>query len=237
MTGVKLSKRKKVLLFNYFSEFVAGITTKNLGDMKLFRKNGILSSLNQLIGIKPFVIIKPEHSDRVVTITECPIFAEYIRYECDAIIYNGEKTFAPVLMSMTGDCPIVVFVAELVDDKNKIIMGIVHSGWRGTALNIVSKTIKEIIKINGQNIKAIVWPGICEKCYEVGDDLQKQFPSRYFNNSKLNLQACIEDQLQEHQINYYVIEGFCPHCKGEKFFFSHRSGFLERNGVFIAPKF
>ncbi len=231
---VKFSKKGKILLFNYFPEFVTGITTKKAGDLRK-RIEKISFSLNYLTGKNSAFIIKPEHSDNIAIITTAEYPANYLEIKCDAIIYNGEKTFAPVLMCTTGDCPIIVLTAKS-NYENKIIMGIVHSGWRGTALSIVSKSITQIIENGGQNIKAIVWPGICGKCYKVGDDLYDKFPAKYFNGNYLNLGGCIEDELNYYKVDYYVVRGFCPHCKGEKYFFSHRKGCLERNGVFITLK-
>ena len=81
-----------------------------------------------------------------------------------------------------ADCtPILIY-----DRKNKIIAG-VHSGWRGTYKRILEKTIRKMLEefnSDPQNIIAYLGPSICQKHYEVGDEVAKKFPKEFVFEKK-----------------------------------------------------
>ncbi len=81
-----------------------------------------------------------------------------------------------------ADCtPILIY-----DKKNKIIAG-VHSGWRGTYKRILEKTIRKMLKefnSDPQNIIAYLGPSICQKHYEVGDEVAKKFTREFVFEKK-----------------------------------------------------
>ncbi len=73
-----------------------------------------------------------------------------------------------VLTTFYADCTPLYFY----DDVIKLI-GVAHSGWRGTAKNIAQKMIDEFIKRGSkpQDIIVGIGPCICGKCFEVQDDV------------------------------------------------------------------
>ena len=62
-------------------------------------------------------------------------------------------------------------------DDNRKIFGLIHSGWKGTAGNIVLNGIQKMIdnKSHIDDIKAVLGPCIQACCYEVGEDVAKHF--------------------------------------------------------------
>ena len=59
-----------------------------------------------------------------------------------------------------------------------------HSGWKGAYKNIVSKVLKQFIKLgsNKNDIIAVIGPAIGQKNYEVG----KEFKLKFIKKSKKN---------------------------------------------------
>jgi YfiH family protein len=108
-----------------------------------------------------FVIPKQTHND-VVGIVDESNYTDAFE-NTDALITNVPSI---ILAIKTADCvPILLF------DPEKKVIGAVHSGWRGTAKNIVGKTIAEMASVYGSNpstILAAIGPCICQENYEVG---------------------------------------------------------------------
>lgn len=104
--------------------------------------------------------------------------------DCDAIYTNKNDVFLAV---STADC-IPVFLYE----PGRRVVAAIHSGWRGTAGKIVTKTIEEMVKrfdINVSEVIAYIGPGISVRNYEVGREVAKYFG---------------EDVRMENQGRYYV---------------------------------
>ena len=82
------------------------------------------------LGIRPEECVFPEqvHSDHVEVTMESGIIKQ-----TDAVITNKPNLFLTV---QTADClPVFLY------DARFRVCGLVHSGWRGTAGNIVGKTV------------------------------------------------------------------------------------------------
>jgi len=97
---------------------------------------------------------------------------EYV--DVDGLITN-EKGI--VLTTFHADCPPVYFV----DVRNKVI-GLAHSGWKGTKNKISANMIKEMEKVYGSNpsdIICAIGPSICASCYEVSSDVAKEFMDEF----------------------------------------------------------
>lgn len=94
-----------------------------------------------------------------------------VNEHCDGLITNQKKIF---LVISIADCtPVILF-----DTKNHVVAGI-HAGWRGTAANIVGKSIDRMCSEFGTipiNIAAFIGPSAGKCCYEVGNEVARQFP-------------------------------------------------------------
>lgn len=69
----------------------------------------------------------------------------------------------------TADCVPVLFA-----DPRAHIVGAVHAGWRGTALEITRKTF-EHTRMKPFGFKVGIGPAICPKCFVVGEEVARQF--------------------------------------------------------------
>jgi copper oxidase (laccase) domain-containing protein len=192
-----------------------GITTNKFGNcgFSVKENNNIEREQNlrlmRLVNASCFFKIVPEHKDRIKKVELTNKIINYLK--CDALIYYCPlpKTQKPILISNTADCP-VIFLA----DKDKHFIAIIHSGWRGTACNIVKQTIKKAescFKINPKTIQVGIWGGICVSCYKVNYDLEKYFPNKIINGH-LNLRKIITEQLLDIGIlseNIFLIDNSC----------------------------
>lgn len=85
---------------------------------------------------------------------------------------------ARVVLSVTvADClPIFLF------DESGSVRALVHSGWRGTG--IAANAVEEMVNRYGavrERIGALIGPGICGRCYEVGPDVFEHFRATWGN--------------------------------------------------------
>ena len=65
----------------------------------------------------------------------------------------------------TADCiPVVV-----ADSANSVV-AVIHCGWRGAVGGIVEASLREL-PADATDLRAWLGPGICGRCYEVGDDV------------------------------------------------------------------
>jgi len=131
-----------------------------------------------------------------------------------------------ILTIQTADCfPVFIY------DPVVHWCAIIHSGWRGTAQNIVNKTISTAIDKFGvlpQNILVAVGPGIQQKNYQVDTSTAENFERDFLkedgkNHFKLDIQKKIIDQLIKAGINKENID-YDTRCtfENEDLFYSYR---------------
>lgn len=93
----------------------------------------------------------------------------------DAIFTNNPDV---TLMMRFADC-----VPLLFHDPVQKVIGIVHAGWLGTALQIsriAVEALAERYNSKPQDLVVGIGPAICGDCYEVGEDVVKRF-EKYWN--------------------------------------------------------
>lgn len=138
------------------------------------------------------------------------------------IIHQGQAAFLNF-----GDC-----VSVIVYGKG--IGGIIHAGWRGTAQKIIKIAIEKFVsdyKVQAREIKAVIGPAICSKCYEVGKDVYEQLFDTVSNHSCgfyqenekyfVGLKDINKQQLLECGVEQIDVCPYCTAC-GEKLFYSYR---------------
>ncbi len=146
--------------------------------------------------------------------------------ECDALITPEKNLFLTI---QTADCfPVFLFdpVAEAI--------GIVHSGWRGTAAHIVPKTIALMEeKLNGraENMMAALGPGVQQSCYQVDTETASHFDETYCQpdgpgHFKLDVQSAVADQLLKAGLKRENLEvdKTCTHCAADRYYSYRRDG-------------
>lgn len=158
---------------------------------------------------------------------------------------DGMVTNVPglVLATFYADCVPLYFV----DPVHRAI-GLSHSGWRGTAAKIGKVTVGKMNEEYGTDPKDIysaIGPSICQKCYEVSEDVilefQKSFEKKYWDslfyikeNGKYQLNLweanrliMLEAGIKEEHIS---MPGICTCCNPE-FLFSHRASHGKRGNL------
>jgi len=90
------------------------------------------------------------------------------------------------LVTNIKDIPLITFYADCVPlyffDKINNVVGLAHSGWKGTVNNIAKemiKTMKNTYGTNPEDVIVAIGPSICMDCYEVSDDVANQFINNY----------------------------------------------------------
>lgn len=122
--------------------------------------------------------VDQKHTDKIFTVTRAN-GGEGVSYEGEEEAYDGMVTNEPgtVLCAVTADC-VPVFMLDPI----KKAIGLVHSGWKGTAACISSNAVDAMIENYGtdpKNLIVCLGPHICSSCYEVSDDLKADFSRKY----------------------------------------------------------
>ncbi len=129
------------------------------------------------LSLSRFTALSQVHGDTVVNVTEEIAGARFgkpeLVIEADSMITR--LPFVP-LMTTHGDClPVFLY------DKGRAV-GMVHSGWRGTAADISGKTVGAMVREFGTdpgNVFAAIGPGICGECFEVDYPVARVFGERF----------------------------------------------------------
>jgi polyphenol oxidase len=160
------------------------------------------------------------HSDTVLKI-DTP--GEY--GQCDALITNVKRI---ALVVTVADCvPILLF-----DPVNKAI-GAVHAGWRGTAGQIVKRTVVKMTseyQTDPSRLLAFIGPsaGVC--CYEVGEEVAVMFKNKIVSYSGNSVFVDLKEENKLHLqqegtlVDHIEVSKFCTICEKELFHSFRRDG-------------
>jgi YfiH family protein len=177
---------------------------------------------------KNIISLQQVHGDDIVDIADYPDKNYPIYAEGDALVTPLKNL---CLVIRTADCvPVIIY-----DKKNKIL-GAVHSGWKGTELDISSKLVKYMnlqYKSNPDNLDVWILPSIGPESYEIKDDVAVHFEDRFLNMNNgifLNLWKSITESLIDAGIRESRIHqsNICT-LKNKKEYFTHRGGDAGRN--------
>ena len=180
-------------LKNAVSTRLGGVSKDYLASMNLGFNRGDLDEnvirnheiFANVIGVNPKNIVTGNQTHttnvKVVTKDDCGkgIYRDRNYTDIDGLITN-EKGI--VLATYYADCvPLLI-----VDTKNKAI-GLSNSGWRGTVGKIGKVTIEKMGELYGtkpEHIVACIGPSICQKCYEISEEVAVQFKEAFPDNIK-----------------------------------------------------
>lgn len=125
-------------------------------------------------GFKNPVMSNQTHTTNVLRVTENDIgkgiYREADYRDIDGLITNEKEI---TLVTSYADCVPLYFA----DVKNKAI-GLSHSGWRGTVNRMGEVTLrrmKEEFGTKPSDVIAAIGPSICLNCYEVSNDVAREF--------------------------------------------------------------
>ena len=180
-------------LKNAVSTRLGGVSKDYLASMNLGFNRGDLDEnvirnheiFANVIGVNPKNIVTGNQTHttnvKVVTKDDCGkgIYRDRNYTDIDGLITN-EKGI--VLATYYADCvPLLI-----VDTKNKAI-GLSHSGWRGTVGKIGKVTIEKMGGLYGpkpEDTVPCIGPSICQKCYEISEEVAVQFKEAFPDNIK-----------------------------------------------------
>lgn len=154
------------------------------------------------------------------------------------------------LATFYADCVPLYFV-----DPVQRVIGLSHSGWRGTVGKIGQITIEKMHETYGtkaEDVLAAIGPSICQSCYEVSEEVivefQAQFNRKNWNDLyykkqngkyqldlwKANELILIEAGVKKEHLS---ITNVCTCCNSD-LLFSHRASHGKRGnlGAFLALK-
>ncbi len=89
-----------------------------------------------------------------------------------------------VLSCFTADCVPLYFV-----DPVKQVIGVAHSGWRGTVAGMGARMVERMSREFGcepVNIIAAIGPSICQDCYEISEEVAVQFKQGVWEPSRID---------------------------------------------------
>lgn len=172
---------------------------------------------------------KQTHSDNIAILEK----GKYFYDNTDAIITKEKNS---LLLLNFADCVPIILYSPTYN-----IGAVVHAGWRGTASQIVEKTVKKM-DIAPASITALIGPAIGKCCFEthkdVFDRLVKDENSNVYEkkNDKyfIDLKQINYNQLVETGVRNIDICSYCTCCMSD-IFFSYRkeNGITARHSAII----
>jgi hypothetical protein len=182
--------------------------------------------LKNKLNCKEITTAKQVHSANISIVNENQTFYD----NTDSLISNVENSL--LLMNFADCVPIILY------SKKNNLASIVHAGWRGTAQEILRKTVEKIINefsINPKDLTALIGPSIGKCCFETDEDvfeqlikdksnknLYEQVGKKYF----IDLKQLNYLQLKQIGVSEIDICDYCTCCMSD-IFFSYR----KENGV------
>ncbi len=216
-----------------YSSLNLGLNTDDSRDNVL--ENYRISAERIGFDVNRLVLTEQVHSDKIVCVTE---------KDCGKRLFlKSDITKTDGLITNCKNVPIGVFTADctpiLLCDKNKKVVAAVHSGWKGTLLEIGKKTVQKMSNIffcDPKDIVAVIGPSIKKCHFEVKDDVYSKFcesfgtdfiekvsekvqESYYIDTDLINKSSLMSAGILEENIK---ICPSCTFCESDKFF-SHRA--------------
>ena len=195
-------------------------------DVRLSDKK-LLASVTGL-GAEKIVMLEQVHGDEILVVDSFPEDNLPSYGEADGLV-TGLPGLALVIR--TADC-----VPVFIYDSANQVLGAVHSGWKGTMLDVAGKCIEKMRKQFSSDpfdMKVFILPSIGPEMYEVNDDVAQHFPGdtlavegRLFVDLWGSIEkSCAKAGVPEENI---FNTGICNRTNYNDFF-SHRYGDAGRN--------
>ena len=177
------------------------------------------------------------HGDRIVCIDEDVLGmteseVAWLLDGCDGLVTSLRGVCVTVT---TADC-----VPVLLCDKKRKVIAAVHSGWRGTLLNISSKAVAVMTAKYGcdvSDIVSVVGPCISQENYQVGMDMRALFVEQnssfasFFADDKSDSEKCFMDirgivrkELENEGLRDVYVSDHCTFRDADLFFSARRQG-------------
>jgi YfiH family protein len=195
------------------SGLVHGFSTMSLGSMGLTHApdpDAVMASRRgfaRALGIdaEPLTVAGAVHGNAVARVD---VHVDVVR-GVDALVTDRRGV---ALFATYADCyPIVLWDAE------HRCAALVHAGWRGTVARVVPAALAKLRAEYGTNpayVKSGIGPGICGRCYEVGEEVASQFDAQFVRSGDgdrflLDLAAANRAQLEAEGVTQVDVIGLC----------------------------
>ena len=172
------------LVISGFSTRLGGVSKGYLSSMNLGFERGDdketvmknFALISDAMGFSSNQIVKGRqtHTTNVEVVDRndcgrCLVDDEFLQ-DVDGLVTNDPKV---VLAASFADC-----VPLYILDPVKKVIGLSHSGWRGTVRYMGRATVEKMEEAFGcqpEDLIACIGPSICQDCYEVSQDVAIQF--------------------------------------------------------------
>jgi len=232
-------KKFSDILIHCMSTRLGGVSqgecsTLNLGFNRNDSRENVIKNFQLLcdsmgISSESLVLTNQVHDTKVVLIDGNDRGKGFSR-KSDLIGVDGLLTVTPGVTMVTfhADC-VPVFLFEPVIKAAALL----HSGWRGTLKNIVSKALAAMKGIPGfyaDRLVAVIGPGIGNCCFEVDEDVYRMFSDKFDNKAlyarsdngkhRIDLKGIIRQELLYEGLSEKNIHdsGICTKCRNDLFF-------------------
>ena len=244
-----------------FSTRLGGVSEGYYASMNLSfdrgdRKEAVAENFRRIgeaLGVRceDMVLSRQTHTTNVRIVTDADR-GKGITRERDYTDVDGLVTNVPGICLVTSyaDCVPLFFV-----DPVKKVIGLSHSGWRGTVGKIGRKTVELMHERFGSDpadILAAVGPSVCMDCYELSSDVIEKFKEAFSENwwdqlfyekpdgkYQLDLWKANELIFLESGIlpEHIAVTNVCTHCNSD-ILYSHRAAGDKRGNLcaFLALK-
>jgi YfiH family protein len=222
-------------IFEGFPELSCGVFTRygpDGEDFNLSYEHGTRGEVNrnillarEALGLGPLAFVNQAHGDGILEpeASYAPLSPSELRGGYDALICRPGGS----LMIKLADCQGIILYSP-----ERRVLALVHSGWRGSVLNIVGKTLRWLVDKLGADplgVRAGVGPSI-GPCHMEFKSYEKDLPRdlwKYRVDSSgdyFDFWALTRDQLLREGVlpGHIEFSGKCSYCEEE--FYSHRRG-------------
>lgn len=253
VTYVTFPLLEKKGLVHGFSTRLGGVSKGYFSSMNLSFQRGDREEdvrenykrIGDAIGFSPENLVFSDqiHEDRIYSVTrrDCGKgFTKELLKGNDGLVTNERQV---PLVTFYADCVPIFFY-----DPVREVIGMAHSGWRGTVKRIGCKMIKTMQKEYGSNVEdilVVIAPSICKDCYEISEDVAKEFMKEMQEIStelyleekgdkkyQLDLWKVNEEMLLRAGVlkEHLSVTDLCTCCNPE-LFFSHRASEGKRGNL------
>ncbi len=188
----KLEEIKQIK--HMFTTRMGGVSKGHLASLNLSYTRGDLSEnvlenyrrVGRALGCseKRFVASHQTHTTNIRVVSAADAGKGVVR-DRDYDNIDGLVTDVPglALACFFADCVPLYFV-----DPLKQVIGLAHSGWRGTAAGMgacMVEKMQQTYGCNPEDIVAAIGPSICRDCYEISEEVAEEFRQGFWADEKI----------------------------------------------------
>lgn len=253
VTYVTFPLLQKEGLIHGFSTRLGGVSKGYFSSMNLSFQRGDREEdvrenykrIGEAIGFSPENLVFSDqiHEDTIYSVTKDDCGKGYTKELLkgnDGLVTNERQV---PLVTFYADCVPIFFY-----DPVKEVIGMAHSGWRGTVKRIGCKMLSKMQTEYGskvEDILVVIAPSICKDCYEISEDVANEFKKEMKEIStelyleekgngkyQLDLWKVNEEMLLRAgvQREHLAVTDLCTCCNPE-LFFSHRASEGKRGNL------